>query len=197
MIITVQSSLENLQTITNSNQSDTNSNSTTIQYESLVIEGLGIILEYPSKWEARAFTPDYFVAYPNRDQYENIIFGTDFKIQDHGKTPFNNLEVLTRMEAVSALEFSFADNADYQLIETPTTNKYNIDGEKADAFSYKRIYSFGTFYVEEIVLIRDGKFFDFQFTYKEGDFDKDYINQIKDHMFNSIRWVTKENISLQ
>lgn len=38
------------------------------------------------------------------------------------------------MESVSALEFSFADNADFKLTEVQSTKKYNIDGENAGSF---------------------------------------------------------------
>lgn len=61
-------------------------------------------------------------------------------------------------------------------------------------FFYRQIYSFGKFNVEEIVLLHEGKFFKLTFRYAEGDFDKDYINQIKDHMINSIKWIGKEKV---
>ena len=66
----------------------------------------------------------------------------------------------------------------------------NIDGEKVGAFSYDEIYS--TNFIlkkEEIILIHGDMFFKFLFSYKEGEFDEEYITKIKDHMFNSIKWL--------
>lgn len=110
----------------------------------------------------------------------------------YGEPPFVNLEVLTRVFAVNIPDNS-SDYIDYEIIEKPNMEKYTIDGVKATTFSYKihDIEGMPDLIVngEVINVIHNGKFFTFEFEYPINKFDKEYINQITDHMFNSIKWL--------
>jgi hypothetical protein len=69
--------------------------------------------------------------------------------------------------------------------------------KKTGAFSYKEInhldYSPDVISnVEVINIIRDKKAIVFEFKYPPNKFDEKSITPIKDHMFNSIKWLFKE-----
>ena len=200
IIVTVQSSIEDTQTITKSNP-DITSNFTNVQWKKFVNDTIGISLEYPSHWEGGTGREGFYLISPKPEDFPSGEYpsGTDFRFFYGMKPPFDNLEVLTRVIAVDVVVERSSEDTDYHLIEKPTMKKYNLDGERTGAFSYRTIHDYPGYdipdfimNVEEIILIHEGKVFDFQFSYKEDAFDKDYINQIKDHMLKSIKWLHKE-----
>lgn len=200
-IITVQSSLQDTQTIKKSNP-DMTSNFTNVQWKKFVNETIGISFEYPSYWEGGTGREGYYQISPKTDielyPAGEYPVGTAFEL-NYGEPLFDNLKVLTRMIATDVLDPS-SEDTQYQFIEKPTIEKYIIDGETAGSFSYREIYSnpetsnFFVLNVEEIILIHENKFFNFQFSYKESAINEEYINKIKDHMFNSINWIGNETV---
>ncbi|HSF49560.1 MAG TPA: hypothetical protein VLA74_02265 [Nitrososphaeraceae archaeon] len=199
ILITVYSSIENTtQTLTMSNP-DITSNFTNVQWKKFVNETIGISLEYPSHWEGGGTGREgYYHISPKTEGYlEGVLplaipLATNFDFS-YGEPPFDNLEVLTRVFAVNILDHS-SDYIDYEIIEKPNMEKYTIDGEKASTFSYKKIHEVTglpdlIINVEVINVIYNGKFFTFEFEYPINKFDEEYITKIKDHMFNSIRWL--------
>lgn len=201
-----------------SNQSDPTSNLTNaIQWKKFVNETIGISFEYPSNWGEG--TSYYFISPNLGElPIEEYPSGTFFRFSDGQKLPplEGNLEVITRMEAAMLLEAS-SEDFKYEIWEKPTIEKYTIDGEKASSFSYRKIsnYDRDSFFlskssllselvVEKIFVIHDGKFFNFEFSFpirsyifSIGEFNYENITtynyediiKIKDHMFNSIRWL--------
>lgn len=195
--ITVHSSIENIQTITNSTQSDGNSNFTTVQWKKFVNDTIGISFEYPSNWEGGTGREGYYHISPKLETYPSgeYPWGTDFNLF-YGKSPFDNLEVLTKVLAVDVLDHSDEYN-DYEITDKPNMKKYTIDGEKAGAFSYKEIndvegMSDLIFILEKINVLKNGKFFIFEFSYPLTKFDEKNMTYIKDHILNSIKWLHKE-----
>jgi hypothetical protein len=195
----IQSSIENTQTITKSNP-DITSNFTNVKWKNFVDETIGISLEYPLHWEGGgAGREGYYYFTPKHEDFPlgGYPVGTRFDYS-YGEPTFNNLEVLTRVSAVNILDHP-SGRVDYEIIEKPNMEKYTIDGEKAGIFSYKEIHDVTglpdlIINVEVINVIHNGKFFTFKFEYPLNKIDKEYINQIKDHMFNSIKWVEKEKV---
>lgn len=203
IITTVESSIKNPQTIINSNQSDSSLNFTTIQWKKFVNEIIGISLEYPSDWGVSYVLDNYFYIQPKHEAFsiDKYPIGTYFRYFDVGKSPYNDLEALNRVLAIEDLDRSDEDT-DYEIIEKPNAEKYIIDGETAGAFSYKEIshldyspdeYSPDViFNVEVINMIQDEKSIVFEFKYPSNKIDEKSITQIKDRMFNSIKWLFKE-----
>jgi hypothetical protein len=181
-------------------------------------ETIGISLEYPSNWEVVKESEYHYRIVPKYKEFQMGEYpnGTYFEIS-RGLPDLVKLEVKTRMDAANVLDSYSKNNHEFQIIGRPNMNEYTIDGEKAGTFSYSvkiddnsessllpKSYSSSYLEVEKIIVIHDGLFFNLEFSlplqsflYSRGEFNYEDITtynyrdiiEIKDHMFNSIRWL--------
>jgi hypothetical protein len=91
---------------------------------------------------------------------------------------------------------------DGRLIEGANTTRYQIDGERSGAFTYvldKKDFTSGETTttpdsaIEEVATIHDGKEYIFSFVASPENFDNPTLTQIRQHMFDSIRWVNSSS----
>lgn len=183
------------QTIT-SNQSDS-----TFEWRKYTNETIGVSLEYPSDWEIKYYEKSFeirpiFEKYP-RGEYP---FNTKVWFFYLGQPTYDNIEVISRIQIISKIdEYSDKNQAkqEYELIEKPSTEKYLIDGVKTSAYSYRTIhhssiqnsdFSDEVTNFEVINLIQNGELISILFMYTAGLFEQTTMNQIRDHILDSIQW---------
>jgi hypothetical protein len=76
--------------------------------------------------------------------------------------------------------------------------KYEIDGEKAGAFTFvidskEYVNPVPVVTIEVVSTIHNGKGYVFQFMSKKDNFDNPTLTDIRQHMFNSIKWLRAGN----
>jgi hypothetical protein len=81
-----------------------------------------------------------------------------------------------------------------RLIQNPDMTKYQIGGERAEAFTYGLEDSINGTLVpalttEEITTIHNEKPYHFEFGASAKDFDNPVVMEVRQHMFDSIKWL--------
>jgi PsbP-like protein len=185
------------------NSSSTRANATTLetqlQWAVYANDKFGFSVEYPLSW----------IISEKENRFES---GADLTIEspeigtpDYGQftfvgptpSPTNNIIVLTNLgikETIGAYDIDY----ERRLIEDANMTKYEIDGEKAGAFTYVmdstefidgETITTPVTAIEFVTTIHDGKSYFFSFLAGTGNFDNPTLTQIREHMFGSIKWL--------
>ena len=120
-----------------------------------------------------------------------------FNFADAPPTTTSNIRVLTNL-AIKEVIGGFDSDYEKRLIESANVTKYGIGGEKAGAFTYvldSKDYTDGettttpVSAIEVVTTIHDGKSYIFSFFASPENFDNPTLTEIRQHMFNSIKWL--------
>jgi len=118
-----------------------------------------------------------------------------FTFSNAGPTPTNNIRILMNM-VINEMVGGFDLDYDRRLIENANITRYKIDGENAGAFvivlDSKELGDSTPVPVtaaEIVMTIHNGKSYLFQFMSRTEDFDSPSLTGIRQHMFNSIKWL--------
>jgi hypothetical protein len=162
----------------------------------------GFSIEYPNTWKVQEkqnrFEKGSDLAIESNESIFNPNNGK-FTFSYVGKTPFNDVTVLTNI-AANEMVANFEAGYEKRLIESPDIQKYKIGGQEAGAFTYvleKKDYSSDTTSsyntlgtaAEVVNTIHNGQAYIVQFIASAENFDNPILTQIRQHMFNSIKWL--------
>lgn len=181
----------NVQTIQGQPDLNSTSSMVDIQWNTYNSSKLGFSIEYPASW----------AVYEKQSRFEQ---GTDLRISSPILTegrfdvvvidspPTRNLQVLTNF-AIQTLVIDYY-NLDYEmrLIENSNFTRYSIDGERSGSFvsllqdKEQGLY-LGTA-SEVVVTLNGNKGYILQFVIGAENFDTPKTTEIREHMFNSIKW---------
>jgi len=190
-----------LQTIyaqtSNPNSTQTNNTTNQTQWKVYTTNKFGFSIQYPQSWtisekqnrfesgvELTIESPD--ISDPNRGAFNFV---------SSGPTPTNNIRILTNI-IIDELVGGFDVDYDRRLIENANITRYKIDGENAGAFLFvtdsKELGDRTPVPVtaaEVVMTIHNGKSYFFQFISSPETFDNPILTDIRQHMFNSIKWL--------
>jgi hypothetical protein len=179
----------------NPNSTQTNNTTNQIQWKVYTNNKFGFSIEYPQSWivsekqsrfedrvELEIESPD--ISDPNSGAFNFV---------DASPTPISNIKVLTNIAIEDTLGIFDVDFS-FRLIDGANVTKYEIYGEKAGAFTYvldSKEYddSIPVVAVEAVNTIHNGKAYIFQFMSATENFDNPTLTDIRQHMFNSIKWL--------
>ena len=110
--------------------------------------------------------------------------------------PTSNIKVLTNL-GIEEIVGEFDVDYERRLIDDANVTKYKIDNEQAGVFTYvldskdlDDTTSIPVTAAEVVTTIHDGEVYIFQFIASPDKFDNPIVTQIRQHMFNSIRWLS-------
>jgi hypothetical protein len=184
---------------TNSTQTNLTTSSSLLQWAVYTNDEFGFSVEYPQSWvieerenrfentvDVGIIAPDDFD--PNWGRF-NLLYSSP--------SSTSNIRVLTNL-LIDSIVGSYDTDYDKRLIESANITKYQIGGERAGAFTYvldSRDYSSGetittpVHAVEAVGTIHDGKEYVFSFVASPESFDNTTLTNIRQRMFNSIKWL--------
>jgi hypothetical protein len=188
----------------NSTQANTTTTGSQIQWANYTNDKFGFGVEYPQSW----------IIEERQNRFENTVEtaiiapGTKsdtnwgrFNFENASPSTTSNIRVLTNLLMDAAIG-GFDVDYDGRLIEAANTTRYQLGGERSGAFTYvldKKDFTGGETTttpdsaIEEVATIHDGKEYIFSFVASPENFDNPTLTQIRQHMFDSIRWVNSSS----
>jgi hypothetical protein len=188
----------------NSTQANTTTTGSQIQWANYTNDKFGFSVEHPLSW----------IIEERQNRFENtvetaIIAPGTKSDPNWGRLNFvyaspsttTNIRVLTNLLMDAAIG-GFDVTYDGRLIEGANTTRYQIGGERSGAFTYvldKKDFTGGETTttpdsaIEEVATIHDGKEYIYSFVASPENFDNSALTQIRQHMFDSIRWVNSSS----
>jgi hypothetical protein len=155
---------------------------------------LGFSIEYPSTWDVHEkqsrFEQGTDLTISSPDPFSPL--GGQFDASVIGKSPTTNVMMLTNT-AINEIVVDYFD-VDYEkrLIENANLTRYTIDGERAGTFvsvlqDKEDDLNLGTA-SETVVTVHNGTGYILQFFNSAENFDTPETTDIRQHMFESIKW---------
>jgi PsbP-like protein len=164
-----------------------------IQWKVYVNDKFGFTVEYPQFWiidekqNRFEYRPELLISSP---ELSNPDYG-QFGFTSAPPSPTDNITLMTDLSAENTINSVYGE---MRLIEDTNVTRYKIDGEKAGAYIYvlderdSVTESKPVVAAEVVVTIHNGKAYMFQFLARPSNFDSPTLTEIRQHMFNSIKW---------
>lgn len=169
-----------------------------LHWKNFTSSNFGIAIEYPQTWQViqkqNRFEEGPDITFEPADG--NILNSgyASFSIGSVGKAPFDNVKVLANIGLKAILD-DFDVDYERRMIENVNTEKYTIGGEKAGSFTYvEKSTDPDTEYlpgigIEMVNAVHNGQSYIFSFKSSTDFFDSPEVTEIREHMFNSIKWL--------
>jgi hypothetical protein len=166
---------------------------------------LGLSIDYPSTWNIQEKQNRFEegIVYLEIDSFVNVsgrinLVDPDFMrfsiltIPLHEVMDTTKITTLTTTMMDDHIEYanSIEDDFEIRLIEGISTSRYKIGGENAGSYitvfeekdsDYKDAYEF-------VITVHNNRIYQFSFMSHAGVFDTQRVTEIREHMFDSIKW---------
>ena len=169
-----------------------------LYWKNFTSSNLGLAIEYPQTWQViqkqNRFEEGPDITFEPADGSILDSNYASFSIGSLGIAPFDNVKVLANIGLKSLLD-DFDVDYERRMIENVNTEKYVIDGEKAGSFTYvEESTDPDTEYlpgigIEMVNTVHNGQYYIFSFKSSTDFFDTPEVTKIRQHMFNSIKWL--------
>ena len=189
----------NKSTMAYSQQQNINSSFTSAQQQATTWKTysnskFGFSIDYPSEWIIKEKTNRFETGVDLTIQSSNILTPTtsEFTFNGGKPAPSDDISFLTDFGKRQLVDNYFSIDSENRLVEDVNTSKYIIDGEKAGSFTYSSIdkrTNEALVGVEDVTTIHNGNFYIFQYLTNVKYFDNPLNSAIRQHMFNSIKWL--------
>jgi hypothetical protein len=182
----------------NSTQANTTTTNSQAQWKVYTNDKFGFSVEYPPSWiiseKQNRFESGVEAAIESPD-LGGSNYGS-FVLADASPSATSNIRILTNL-FVNEVIGGFDADYEKRLIERANLTKYKFSGERTGAFTYvldRKDFTDGettttpVTAIEVVTAIHDGKSYLFSFLASTENFDNPTLSEIRQHMFNSIKW---------
>lgn len=174
------------------------------QWKTYTNDRAGYSVEYPQSWIVSEFA-DGIVDLKSPTETETFTF-IEILAEPGANGTSDDIEAFTDLAIDETLAFGERGDFTRQLASDANMTKYKLDGEPAGTFTYNLVTK-PEFYdipptaistTEVVTVIHDGRSYVFQFSAPTDEFNSqvpvDVFNstkttEMREHMFNSIRWL--------